>query len=205
MLTKTPPAAMRERILDATERLLGRYGYQKTTIDDVAREAGIARRTIYLQFSSKEEMALSSIDRIVDRLVERLRAIAGSEAGADERLRQMLLCRVLYRFDAVRDYHRSLDDLFESLRPAYMARRDRYFDMEAKVFAQVLRDGKDAGVLEFPDALESAHTLLLATNSLLPSSLSIQELGKRTQVEKKTRRIADLVLDGLRARQWRRP
>src|SRR6185295_3136508 len=54
----------REAILDATDRLLGRLGYQKTTIDDLAREADVGRRTIYLNFQSKEEIFLSSIDRV---------------------------------------------------------------------------------------------------------------------------------------------
>ena len=34
----------RDLILDATERLLGRLGYQKTTMEDIAREAGIGKR-----------------------------------------------------------------------------------------------------------------------------------------------------------------
>ena len=39
---------MRDRILDSAERLLDRLGYQKMTVDDIAREAGVGRRTIYL-------------------------------------------------------------------------------------------------------------------------------------------------------------
>src|SRR6516225_5249986 len=82
---------MRNRILDATERLLARLGYQKTTMDDIAREAGIGKRTIYLHFPSKEEVALGSIDRIVERLKERLQTLALSGESPAERLRQMLL------------------------------------------------------------------------------------------------------------------
>src|SRR5262249_41307685 len=75
----------RDLILDATERLLGRLGYQKTTMEDIAREAGIGKRTIYLHFVGKEQVALSASARIVARLLARLRAIAASDAapGAD--------------------------------------------------------------------------------------------------------------------------
>ena len=82
---------MRDRILDATERLLARLGYQKMTMDDVAHEAGISKRTIYLHFPSKEEVALGSIDRIVERLNGRLRALAALGTGPADRLRRMLL------------------------------------------------------------------------------------------------------------------
>jgi AcrR family transcriptional regulator len=189
---------MRDRILDATERLLGRLGYQKTTMDDIAHEAGIGRRTIYLHFPSKEEVALATIDRIVERLLYRLRALAESDQPWDERLRRMLLERVLFRFDSVQSYFHGIDEIFRSLRAAYMARRARYFEQEAMIFADVLARGRALGAFAFDDAKPIADTLLLATNALLPSALSTQELGKREDVEQRARRIAELVVGGLR-------
>lgn len=203
LATKPPLVCIEDRILDATERLLGRHGYRKTTMDDIAHEAGVAKRTIYMHFPSKEEVALSSIDRIVERLVARLDVLARKDSPSSARIKEMLLCRVLFRFDSVRNYHQSLDDLFESLRPAYLARRMAYFDREAAVFANVLLSGQDAGEFALGDPLETAHTLLRATNSLLPSSLSVLELGKRTEVERKTRQVAELLLNGLRRRSKR--
>jgi AcrR family transcriptional regulator len=193
-------ADMREVILDAVDRLLGRYGYQKMTMDDLAREAGISKRTIYLHFPSKEAVALSSIDRVVDRLLDQLQAIARSDGPPAERLRQMLLTRVLFRFDSVRDYYQSLDDLFAALRPAYMARRDRYFAAEAQIFAELLIEGRRLGAFALDDPAATAQTLLWATNSLLPYSLNVRELGEREAIEAKAARIADLLLDGLRRR-----
>jgi Transcriptional regulator len=104
----------RDRILDAAERLLARFGYKKTTMEDIAREAGLGKRTLYLHFASKEAVALSTIDRIVDRLTGQLRAVAAAVGPPEERLRDMLLRRVLVRFDSVRHYSHSLDELFES-------------------------------------------------------------------------------------------
>src|SRR6476469_10505011 len=90
-------AATREAILDATDRLLARYGFKKMTIDDLAREVGIGKGSVYLHFPSKEEIALSHIDRLVERLKERMRFIAGGNEPIEERLRQMLVERVVYR------------------------------------------------------------------------------------------------------------
>jgi AcrR family transcriptional regulator len=197
--------AMRDRILDATARLLGRLGYEKMTMEDIAREAGIGKRTIYLHFPSKAEVALARIDRMVDRLEERLRAIALSDDTFTFRVRRMLVERVLYRFDSVRDYYQSLDDLFRSLRPAYLARRDRYFAREAAVFVEVLARGRAAGEFACDDLLTTANTLVLATNALLPSTMSAQELGRREEVEVQVNRIAELLLDGLRRRETPAP
>src|ERR1700730_641282 len=106
----------RDALLDAMERLLAHFGYKKTTMDDLADEAGIGKGTIYLHFPSKEEVALCSIDRVVERLRERLKELARSPGPVTKRLREMLRTRVLFRFDSVREYSQSLDDLFESLR-----------------------------------------------------------------------------------------
>ena len=50
------------------------------------------------------------------------------------------------------------------------------------------------------DASTTARTLLLATNALLPSGLSTRELGQRDALEAQTDAIADLLIEGLRAR-----
>src|SRR5262249_42501853 len=81
---------------------------------------------------------LCTIDRIVERLVDKLRALAADGRPVAERLRDMLLTRVLFRFDSIRDYSHGLDELFASLLPAYLARRQQYFDAEAAVFAEVI-------------------------------------------------------------------
>src|SRR5438045_338016 len=98
----------RDAILDAIERLLARYGYKKTTMDDLAREAGIGKGTTYLHFPSKEEVALSSIDRVVERVQQRLRGLTASGGSAAGRLREMLIQRVLIRVDSVQAYSQSL-------------------------------------------------------------------------------------------------
>jgi AcrR family transcriptional regulator len=201
MATGEVESSVRENILDAIERLLARYGYKKTTMEDLAREAGIGKGTIYLYFPSKEEVALCSIDRVVERVQERLRAIAALGGPAGDRLRQMLVERVLTRIDSVRAYSESLDDLFEALRPAYMARRGRYFANETAIFARVLLEGRRSGEFRFTDAQATAHTLLLATNSLLPYSLSVRELGERSAIAKNIDRLADLLLRGLYRRE----
>ena len=188
---------IRDEILNATDKLLARFGYAKMTIDDLAREVGIGKGTIYLYFSSKEEIALSHVDRIVERMKERLREIAAEDTAPDERLREMLLTRVLFRFDSVQHYTQSLNDLLAALRPRLLARRRRYFEEEAEIFAEVLREGRKIKTFGIEDEIETAKSLLLATNSLLPYSLSAKELGERSEIEERTKRLADLLLIGL--------
>ena len=193
----TTKEEVREAILDATERLLARYGYRKMTVEDIAKEVGVGKGSIYLHFKSKEEVVLSHVDRIVERMKERLWAIARSDDTAATRIRQMLLTRVLFRFDSIQHYTQSLNDLLAALRPSLLSRRAVYFDEEAQIFAEVLNEGRESREFQFEDALTTAYGMLHATNSLLPYSLSTTELGERDEVTEKATVVADLILRGL--------
>lgn len=189
---------VREALLDAGEHLLAGHGYKKMTIDDLAREVGIGKGSVYLHFTSKEEIALSHVDRIVERLKEQLKIISEGKISSEKKLREMLLIRVLFRFDSVQHYTQSLNDLLAALRPKLLARREEYFKQEAEIFAEVIEEGQAKGDFQDGNALELAETFLLATNSLLPFSLTTQELGERREIEEKTLRLADLLLKGIR-------
>lgn len=192
---------VREAILDATDRFLARYGYKKMTIDDLAQEVGIGKGSIYLHFMSKEEIVLSHIDRIIERLKEELNRIVAENISPEEKLQKMLVTRVLFRFDSVQHYTQSLNDLLAAVRPKLLSRRKHYFAEEAEIFASVIEEGNESDVFESENPLETAKTFLLATNSLLPFSLTAQELGERVEIEEKAQRIADLLLKGLVCRE----
>lgn len=192
----TAPAT-REAILDAVEALLGKVGYAKLTMEDIAREASVSRRTVYCHFPNKQDVVLCSIDRIVDRVLDRMAAIAESKASPASRLRLMLRERVLVRFDGVQSNYTSLGELLADIRPAYMERRRAYNTREAELLAPVIEQGIRIGAFDVVEPLETAVTLVDATNALLPVGLSLQELGSRKTVEKKIDRIAELLVRGL--------
>jgi AcrR family transcriptional regulator len=200
MRTRLAAPEVREAVLDAAERLLARYGYRKMTIEDLARESGIGKGTTYLHFASKQEVVLSTVDRIVERLLIKLAAVAASTASPAEKVQRMLVERILFRFDSIRGYSQSLDELLRSVRPAYLVRRRKYFAREAAIFASVLHEGTTARELAVTDPDCAARLLVTATNALLPYSLAPKELGRRQEVEEQARGIAELLLEGLRRR-----
>jgi AcrR family transcriptional regulator len=188
---------IRDLILDGVDVLLARYGYKKMTMEDLAQQVGIGKGTIYLHFPSKEEVTLSHIDRLAERVLDQLRHIAESDGQPEWRLREMLRARVLSRFDTVRGYSQSLNDLLSSLRKDLLARRETHFENEAKIFQQVLLEGREQGRFRFRRSKQTAAAFIWSTNSLLPYSLTAQELGKRHEIEQRIDAIADVLLHGI--------
>ncbi len=168
-------------------------------MEDVAREVGIGKGTIYLHFPSKEELVLAHVDRIAETVVRKIGEIAASGEPVDRRLRRMLVLRVLHRFDSVAHYSRSLGDLLSAVRAPLLLRRRAHFEKEAAVFEGLLREGARLGELDCPDPRSAALVLIDSTNSHLPFNLSARELGRREEVEDQVGRVADLLVKGLLA------
>src|SRR5262249_47192429 len=57
-------AARRAQILDAATRVFARKGFNRATIRDVARDAGIADGTIYNYFANKADLLIGLLDRL---------------------------------------------------------------------------------------------------------------------------------------------
>jgi AcrR family transcriptional regulator len=76
------------RILDAAAALLVRWGYRKTTIDDVAREAGVGKGTIYLHWKDKNALFLAAVLRAQQQSGSEVmrRVAADPEGGRFHRL-----------------------------------------------------------------------------------------------------------------------
>ncbi|HEY3298306.1 MAG TPA: TetR/AcrR family transcriptional regulator [Armatimonadota bacterium] len=188
---------LRNDILDVVGDLLKRYGYRKMTVDDIAHEVGIGKGTVYHFFPSKEEIAFAWLDSSNVKMRETLQEIASSEGRPTERLRRMLIKRVMLRFDASQDFRESIEELFSDMRTAFLSRRQANHIAEAHIFSVVLAEGLRNGDFDVDNCDFVAEMLLLATNSLLPYSLSAAQLGNRDEIEDKAARIADIVLNGL--------
>ncbi|HZP20562.1 MAG TPA: TetR family transcriptional regulator [Bauldia sp.] len=77
-----------DRILDAAEQVLTRYGPQKTTVVDVARALGVSHGSVYRHFASKAALRDAVTERWLARVDRPLARIAAEDAPAPERLRR---------------------------------------------------------------------------------------------------------------------
>ncbi len=194
------PSDVREAILDAAMRLMEWHGYRKMTMDDIAQEAQIGKATIYGYFNSKEDVALSVVDRKRKVILEQCRAILAADAPPEARLRQMVAGIVLSGFDSACRYRQSLDETLASLRAVVLSRRDEWNAELAQLLAVVIQEGCDQGVFACDNADSAAQTLITCVSGLSPTNLSPRELGSREEIAIRAQQVIDLVLTGLNTR-----
>jgi AcrR family transcriptional regulator len=73
----------REQLLAAAARAFARAGFAATSLDDVAREAGVSRVILYRHFESKADLYRAVLERVQRRLVEATGAPAFTGASID--------------------------------------------------------------------------------------------------------------------------
>jgi AcrR family transcriptional regulator len=194
-----------QAILDAAKDLMERYGYKKMTIDDIAREAGIGKATIYGYFARKQDVALAVVDSYHRSLQDKWREIASKGGPAPDTIRRLIVGRVLFAFDVTSRYRDSFDDAMAELRSLVIRQRGRFNEVEAAILAEVVSRGVKEGDFKVSDPLEVARTILTCVSGLMPYSLSSREFQRRDEVERMANQVVSLIFDGLLISSHSRP
>ncbi len=80
-------AARRAAIVEAAMAVFMRYGFKKTSMDDLARAAGISRQGLYLHFATKEALFKEAVSKVIEGILEAGRAaLAREDLELEERL-----------------------------------------------------------------------------------------------------------------------
>ncbi|MEH6690490.1 MAG: TetR/AcrR family transcriptional regulator [Pseudorhizobium pelagicum] len=98
-LETTPPAAAaggrfaagedpakREQIIAGAKRVFMTVGFDAASMNDITREAGVSKGTIYVYFASKEDLFVAMVDRERDRIASDMRDILAGSGPVEEML-----------------------------------------------------------------------------------------------------------------------
>lgn len=62
---------MKKTILKTSLELFVKHGFKTVTMDEIANELGISKKTIYLHFRSKDELITKTVDYIIDSAMDK--------------------------------------------------------------------------------------------------------------------------------------
>lgn len=163
-------------IIQAAIALFNDKGYDKTTVDDIAESAGIAKGSFYLHFKSKQEVLDAGIDHIADGLLAAFSAcLTDTALSPGERL-----CAYLELNFALSRRHGDSAFAAQLHAPAFENYHDRVMSCSVRKMMPIFTDLIDAGVktdgFVAEDAGTSAAALLGALRQMHES------LGPRTDL-----------------------
>ena len=81
----------RDQIMDTARRLFGERGTTDVSMDEIAAEAGVARSTVYVYFSNRDDLLRACVQSMYDRMTETIALIVSDDASPTERLRGLIL------------------------------------------------------------------------------------------------------------------
>jgi len=165
-----------QSIQEAAMRVIARKGMAAATMQEIAREAGVAKGTIYLYFRDRDELVEKTFETAIGELHRRIDAALDLDAPFDRKLREIIRAKIGYFRE-----HAEFFRLYISLRmpegspqrqrrqkrtcqPQYLSRVER--------FAGFLRDAMERGEARRVDPHRLALYLIEGSTAIVLERLT---------------------------------
>lgn len=143
----------RQQIIVAAKRVFSANGFNKTTMEDIAKEAELSPGTLYLYFRNKDELFASLSLRMLQFLIIRLESITGeTDLTVAEKLavvKQALYD--VYDFDPIvliNMFHLQSSETLRSLSPELLANIKDMSRKSLRAMADVFEEGMQQGIFK---------------------------------------------------------
>ncbi|MBW1921740.1 MAG: TetR/AcrR family transcriptional regulator [Deltaproteobacteria bacterium] len=147
-----------ESILDIAKRMFARYGLRKTSMDEIARMARVAKATIYNYFGSKDRVYMEVLRRESDEVVQKVSSSVAEESSPKDKLIAFARVKFQYMRRAVNLLNLDREGI-EKLLPAAEEIRNQFFEREVDIIHSILKEGMEKGVFQLRDVLLTARAI----------------------------------------------
>jgi AcrR family transcriptional regulator len=160
-----------EKIIEAAGNRFRYYGIAKTTMQEIAQDAGVAVGTLYLYFKNKDDLVVACTVDFVERHLREAEAILTSQMPADQKLRRY----ITGRFRAAEEIRTGSRHAAELTRAVLRLKPDR-LEEEARIMwetvAEILRQGVANGAFRVTSIEDDAKVFLFSTAYFFPNALN---------------------------------
>lgn len=172
------------QILEAGEKLFAKKGFYPTTMEEVARAAGLAKGTIYLHFDNKRDLFFSIIKNKLDILLEKIEKEVRKGELISQRIK--LAIGIHLRFlEENRDFFKIMQALPESLKEEMEKRlKGRVIEKQSRyieILDQLIQKGIRNQEIKVLDSRKLAVILVGMMHSLTIYWISREEKGSLSQ------------------------
>lgn len=156
---------VKERIIESATKYFSKYGFHKTTMDEIAKNIHKAKGVLYYYFRSKEELFNEVLKKELGTLKEALLEIVQSNNNALTKLTDYIFTRFKLLNKAV-NYHETLKaDFFEKYHFVKDVRED-FEKFEQVQLTAIIEKGKEEGYLDVKDVGPAVDVFMMIMQSV---------------------------------------
>jgi AcrR family transcriptional regulator len=184
----------REQIISAAGEHFRHYGYEKTTVADLAKAIGLSKAYIYKFFDSKQAIGQAVCTMCLAEISDAAMAVVKEHRPASERLRRVF--KVVAQHSGDMFFHdRKIHDLATTSINEKWSSTYKYKENLLAIVRAVLRDGREAGEFERKTPLdETARAIMLALDCVTHPAVLVVRLDT---LDEDAMLMANLVLRSL--------
>lgn len=154
-----------EAIVEAACALFARFGFKRAPVDQIAKQAGVSKATLYSYFPSKEALFERVIQHEADAMLDEVHRTVEKAKTPPDRIRALFKGHYQALRGRLAPWDLDAGVLGEILPLAHQAAKDQV--ARGLEFMELLvREGRDAGVFHCPDPAAAARALQFALRSL---------------------------------------
>ncbi|HAX61091.1 MAG TPA: hypothetical protein DCX95_00810 [Elusimicrobia bacterium] len=191
------PEIKRQKILDSAIKILNQKEYYKCPIDEIAKNAGVAKGTVYLYFKNKEDLHLSVLINLIDKVIDIAENVKKNDSPAKRQL-FLLLQRI---FNFIDTYRHLFLSIRQEAKPPLKEKLHNQFRKKIgeliKAISIIIEKGiKDKELKPYPSV--AIATVFLSLTSIIAHQKV--EIGKHKiqQIDISTELLFKIFMEGIR-------
>lgn len=160
-----------DKIVEAARQRFRHYGVGKTTMQEIASDAGVAVGTLYLYFSNKDALVVACVDTFIEHHRRQIAETLSAEITAEKKLRNYFVAR--YR--QAEETRKNSRHAAEIAKAVLRVKPDRLLEegqMMWDTTVKILEQGVEERQFHVVDVQHDARVLLYAVASFFPNALT---------------------------------
>jgi len=156
---------VREQIINAAASVFGRFGYKKTTMDEIGMAAGKGKTAIYYYFKNKEDVFRAVVEKEAKELEQNLIQAISTKSSPEEKLKTYVYTRMRTMLSLSNFYDALKNELLDHL-PFINALRKEVDNKEIEMVKNILSEGVDNGLFDIKNIHFASITIVTTLKGL---------------------------------------
>jgi AcrR family transcriptional regulator len=175
-------AEVRGQIVGVARKIFTRYGFKKTTMEEIAAATHKGKSSIYYYFQSKEDIFRAVVEKEADELKEQLDRALRTDASPLEKLKAYILFR-LHHLRTLKNFYAALNDEYLSHLGFILEIRQNFDQEELQLVKEIIEEGMTDGSFQITSSEIGAIAIATMMKGLeLPLLLSQEHKTDREEL-----------------------